>query len=120
MASLAGKRILVVEDEYLVAAFIENALTELGAVVVGPVYRIKEGVSLAQDEDLDVAVLDVNLNEERSDPIAQTLRDRGIPFILATGYGEAERNAGVPILDKPYTEEKLAKALGRALALSGA
>ncbi len=116
MDTLSGKRILVVEDEYLVAGFIEDALNELGAVVVGPVYRIQEGVSLAREEQIDAAVLDVNLNNQRSDPIAEVLRARGIPFILATGYGTAERGAGAPVLDKPYTEEKLAQALCGILA----
>lgn len=119
METLIGKRILVVEDEYLVAGFIEDALNELGAVVVGPVYRIQEGVSLAREEPLDAAVLDVNINNQRSDPIADVLRERDIPFIFATGYGRAERGAGAPVLDKPYTDEKLAEALGSILSSPG-
>ncbi|MFW6027592.1 MAG: response regulator, partial [bacterium] len=68
-----------------------------------------------REEQLDAAVLDVNLNGKRSDPVAEVLKERGIPFIFATGYGNAERGAGVPVLDKPYTEEKLAHALNRVL-----
>lgn len=116
MASLSGKRILVVEDEYLVADFIADALTELDAAVVGPVYRIEEGLSLARDGEFDAAVLDVNLNGQRSDPVAEILKARGIPYILATGYGIAEGAAGVPVLDKPYTEEKLAHVLNRVMS----
>lgn len=115
MSPLAGKRILVAEDEYLVAGFIEDVLQELGAVVVGPVDRVREGVALAREEVLDAAILDVNLNNERSDPIAEVLTARGIPFILATGYGKAEMAAGAPILEKPYTDEKLARVLGGIL-----
>ncbi|MFP3942879.1 MAG: response regulator [Alphaproteobacteria bacterium] len=118
MASLNGKRILVVEDEFLVAGFIEDALGELGAIVVGPVYRIEEGLVLAREEPLDGAVLDINLNDERSDPIADALKARGIPFIFATGYGRSEKGKGVPVVDKPYTEEKLADALDRVLTPS--
>lgn len=116
MNDVAGKRILVVEDEYLVASLIEDMLAGLGVVVVGPVYGMAHAISLAREAALDAAVLDVNLNNQRSDPIADVLKGRQIPFILATGYGNAEEGAGVPVVQKPFTEEKLADALRSVLA----
>lgn len=117
MSVLAGKRILVVEDEFIVAAMVEDELIELGAVVVGPVCKIEDRLSLAKREALDAAILDVNINGERSSAIADALAARGIPFVFATGYGGIglERSTA-PILDKPYTAEKLAAALERAMA----
>jgi DNA-binding response OmpR family regulator len=116
MSALAGKRILVVEDEYLIAVMIEDALTERGAVVVGPVYKILDGILLANQEMIDAAILDVNINGEPSNPIAEALAARNIPFIFATGYGETGLDGfGAAVLDKPYTGEKLAAALQRAL-----
>jgi CheY-like chemotaxis protein len=113
MKPLAGKRVLVVEDEAIIAAMVEDMLTELGAVVVGPAATIAQGLTLARSEAIDGAVLDVNLRSERIDPIAEALRVRGIPFIYATGYGDAVAASagGVPVIEKPYTMEKLAKAV---------
>jgi CheY-like chemotaxis protein len=117
MNRLAGKRILLVEDEFLVASMIEDALVEIGAVVVGPAYRVRDGLRLAEQEAIDAAVLDVNLEGERSDAIAEALLARDIPFVLATGYGDGEaKRRGVPVLDKPYTPEMLTAALARAMA----
>ncbi len=119
MRRLEGKRILVVEDEVVVALMVEEYLLELGAVVVGPAYRIAEGLTLAERETLDAAVLDVNMDGIRSDPVADMLTSRAIPFVLATGYGEVESKRGVPVLDKPYTAEMLGAALERAMAAAG-
>ena len=117
MSALAGKRILVVEDEFLVAAMIEDALLEVHAIVVGPTGTLDEGLRLAEREKLDLAILDVNLNGDRSDAIADVLAARKIPFVRATGYGEAaSRWYGGTVLDKPFSEEKLVAALERAMA----
>jgi len=117
MNSLADKRILLVEDEYLVAALAEDMLDELGAVVVGPAYKMQDGIALAEREAIDAALLDVNINGERSDAIAEALTARNIPFVLATGYGERVNKKGdPPVLDKPYSLDKLAAALLRAMA----
>jgi len=70
-------------------------------------------MAMARDEQIDAAVLDVNLNDQRSDPIAGVLKDRGIPYLLATGYGDAVTSSEVPVLSKPYTPESLVQALGR-------
>jgi CheY-like chemotaxis protein len=113
---LEGKRILVVEDEVLVAYMAEEFLLELGAIVVGPAYRVSDGLVLAEREKLDAAVLDVNMDGSRSDPIADVLKDRAIPFVLSTGYGEVESKRGVPVLDKPYTAEALGEVLRHVMS----
>lgn len=84
---LEGKRILVVEDEYFIASDIRRTLKQEGAVVVGPVGNLKEGLSLAE-EPIDAAVLDVNLEEAMSYPIAERLDARSIPYMFLTGYDE--------------------------------
>lgn len=116
MSDLNGKRILLVEDEALIALMVEDMLIALGAVVVGPAATVERGLALALSEALDAAVLDVNVRAERIDPVAELLRRRGVPVVFATGYGEGPAGAdAAPILDKPYTREKLAHALTRAM-----
>lgn len=119
MSVFQGKRILIVEDESLVAAMLEDMLTDLGAIVVGPAGTIKASLALAQSESMDAAVLDVNVRNERIDPVAKVLRDRGVPLVFATGYGQGAATTadGAPIIDKPYTKERLASAL--TLCLTG-
>lgn len=114
-----GKRILVVEDEPLVAMLLEEMLLDLGCTVVGPAYSLREGERLAAEAELDGAVLDVNLNGEMSDPVANTLRGRGVPFALATGYGLSAPMAAdgaVPVLQKPYPAAKLEATLRELLS----
>lgn len=113
MGNLEGKRILIVEDEALVAAMLADMLQEFGAVVVGPAGTIGVGMGLARTAEIDAAVLDVNLRGERIDPVAEALEARGIGFIFATGYGAAPagRWAEAPIIDKPFASDKLATLL---------
>jgi CheY-like chemotaxis protein len=118
VSPLAGKRILLVEDEVLIAAMVTDMLAGLGATVLGPATTIEAGLALAGSESFDAAVLDINVRGERIDPIADLLDARGIPMVFATGYGMAaaaeRRNAAV--IDKPYTQDRLASALAQALA----
>jgi CheY-like chemotaxis protein len=118
MKALSGRRILVVEDEALVAAMITDMLEELRVTVVGPAGSLLVGLPLAEAAQIDGAILDVNLRGETIDPIALSLRARRIPFVFATGYGSGPHKGfeDVPVVDKPYTEEKLLNALARALA----
>jgi CheY-like chemotaxis protein len=120
MTNLSGKRVLVLEDEALIAAMVEEMLTELGVVVVGPVATIERGLVLAQKEDIDAALLDVNIRSARVYPVADVLNERGVPVVFATGYGQSgvDRSIAVQILEKPYTQDKLADALRLALASS--
>src|SRR5471030_2544427 len=83
---LAGRRILVVEDEALVAWAIEDMLVELGCIVVGPAARVSQALVIVEGQPLDAAVLDVNLNGEKCYPVAEALTARGVPFIFSTAY----------------------------------
>lgn len=111
---LRGKRVLIVEDEMLVAMNLEDTLLDLGLEIVGTAMQLGPAIELAQGQDLDVAVLDINLHGGRSYPVADILLRRGIPFIFATGYGYAEGESAyrhVPVLAKPYRAADLKVAL---------
>jgi CheY-like chemotaxis protein len=110
---LGGKRVLVVEDEAIIAMMLEEMLVELGASVVGPAASIPEACNLIEAQPIDAAVLDVNIRSERIDPIAELLRARRVPFVFATGYGASASSAKQDdlVLEKPYTLERLSGAL---------
>src|SRR4051812_47084600 len=108
------RRILVVEDEVMIAMLMEDMLTDLGYEVVGPAMRLEDGLALATTADLDMAVLDVNLNGRRSTPIAEVLTSRGVPFVFATGYGSAgvdESHGARHVLKKPFSPDDLDVAI---------
>jgi CheY-like chemotaxis protein len=107
---LAGCRILVVEDEMLIALLLEEALQSLGCIVVGPVSKLDAALRLATGEELDAAVLDVNIRGGQVFAAAEKLVDRGIPFVLASGYSDwilPEAMQGKPRLTKPFTLREL-------------
>jgi DNA-binding response OmpR family regulator len=107
---LAGQRILVVEDDMLIAAFIEEVLHGLGCVVVGPASKLDCALQLANDETFDAAILDVTIRGGQVFPVAERLRSRRIPFVLATGYGDWALPAsfqGQIRLTKPFTIQEL-------------
>ena len=113
-----GTRVLIVEDEALIAMLVEDYLDELGCEVVGTASRLEEGMRKATDLQIDVAVLDVNLAGTLSYPIAEVLSARNIPFIFASGYGlTALPNGltGTRVLPKPFEQKSLADALMGAL-----
>ena len=89
---LQGIKVLVVEDEYLVASLIENMLQFAGCVVCGPIPRLAPALEAADTEACDVAVLDINLAGQWVYPVAETLARRNVPFVFVTGYG-AKRDA---------------------------
>jgi DNA-binding NtrC family response regulator len=117
MGWLTGKRILVVEDEALIAVMVEDMLIEMGGEVVGPAGAVDDALELARTEVLDAAVLDVNVRGQRIDPVAEALMARGVPVLFATGYGEVKLASGAPatVIDKPYTQDKLARGLAAAM-----
>jgi DNA-binding NtrC family response regulator len=119
--SLKDKRILIVEDQYLIAADLSRALEMLGGVIVGPVASSEAArVQLAQS-DVDLAFLDIHLDEEMVFPLADELEQRGIPFIFATGHDAAilpDRFKSKFRLEKPFTVQSVQEAV-RRLVLRG-
>ncbi len=108
-------RILIVEDEMLVAMNIEDMLIDLGHEVAGLASRLEPALALAREGDFDAAMLDVNLAGEQSFPVADLLRERGVPYLFATGYGVqgiAEPHRGATVLQKPFRARDLEEALG--------
>lgn len=115
MNRLDGRRILIVEDEVIIGMMATDMLEDLGAIVVGPAMNVAQGVTMAESEQADAALVDINLDGARSDPIVEVLTRRGIPIIFTTGYGRAAESEGQMVLEKPYTAEALARALAEAL-----
>jgi CheY-like chemotaxis protein len=118
--NLKGLRVLIVEDESMVAMLMEDMLQDFGCSVVGMVARFDDALKQATSGPaFDVALLDVNLHGKPTFAIAEALAARGIRFIFATGYGEAvlpPSLQGGPILQKPFEQEALERALRRAIA----
>lgn len=111
---LDGLRILVVEDNFMLAELTKDLLEDNGGRVVGPVGRLEEGLVQARDATLDGAILDINLHGELSFAIAEVLSSRGVPFLFVTGYQDRSM---VPValrsarrLDKPVPDEHLIEA----------
>lgn len=113
---LAGKRVLVVEDELLVALLMEDMLAEAGCIVVGPFARVGAALAAARVEAVDVALLDVNVAGEKVFPVANALEERGVPFIFVTGYAQAALPKDRPNWEawtKPFFAEQLAQRLAQ-------
>ena len=114
---LCGLRVLLIEDDFMVALLLETMLTDLGHRVIGPFARLEKGLEMVEQEAIDLAVLDVNINGREVYPIAEALEARGVPFIFATGYGSVglhPKYSRHPVLQKPYLREHLRMAIGRA------
>jgi CheY-like chemotaxis protein len=111
---LSGMRILVVEDEPLLAMASADLLTDSGCTVAGPVSTVEQGMQLIDQEEIDGAMLDINLRGEMVFPLADVLAERSIPFVYVTGYGKLLRacNHGRPVLQKPYSNQQLLKIIG--------
>jgi DNA-binding response OmpR family regulator len=112
--ALQGVKILVVEDEYLVATLKEDMLESAGCVVAGPIPRLAQALDAASSEVCDVAVLDINLAGERVYPVADVLAQRGVPFVFVTGYGAntlPPEYAKRPRLCKPFRMAELLAAI---------
>ena len=117
MTGQIPKRVLIVEDEVLLAMHLEDMLSALGHEVVGQATRIDKAIELARESDIDFAVLDINVAGTMSFPVADILRQRGIPFTFATGYGAEGLMDGYgdfPVLRKPYGQEDLERAIAQA------
>ena len=117
---MAGKRILIVEDEFLVGLNIQTILSGAGFDVSGPAVNVTAALQLISDDGFNAAVLDVNLgNGETSGRIAVTLSAQGIPFVLVTGYGRENLPPELkeaPLLEKPVDENKLIETVKKLLS----
>jgi CheY-like chemotaxis protein len=115
---LTACSILVVEDEYIIAEGIVDALERAGASVIGPVPSLAEAMALVLADGIDGAVLDINLRGELVYPVANALLERGVPFLFATGYDAGAIPASydqVPRREKPVPPSDLARVLRRGL-----
>ena len=118
---LQGVRVLVVEDEYLVAILIEEILESAGCTVMGPIPRLREALDAVDHDDYDAAVLDVNLAGERINPVADALSERNVPFLFVTGYGAnalPSEYAERPHICKPFRMAELIGALSSVVNCS--
>ncbi len=114
---MAGKRVLVVEDELMIRMLLEGMLTDLGHTVAAEAGAIEEAMTLAKQGEFDIALLDVNLNGKPITPVVEILIARGVPFVFASGYGQSgvpEPYRGSPTLQKPFQLEALAQAIDDA------
>src|SRR5665213_1343135 len=114
----SGLRVLLVEDENLIALLLEDMLAELGHTVIGPIARLNKALEIAQRDEFDIAILDVNINGGDTYPIAEALAARDIPFVFSTGYGRNSLRAPYPdrpILQKPFQQDDLKKLFAEVL-----
>lgn len=112
-----GLRILLIEDEVVIAMTAEDMLEEIGCVVTAQATNFNDAMDRAATDDFDLALLDINLNGTMSLPVARLLREIGKPFIFTTGYGnvglDSEFN-DVVVVSKPYTIRSLGNAIRSA------
>jgi CheY-like chemotaxis protein len=117
---LSGRRVLVIEDEMMVAMLLKDILADLGFTVVGSAARVEQALALIETAGaLDAAVLDINLNGQLSYPVADALVARRVPFLFATGYGQDSVINGYQsfsLLQKPFRLSELADALAKLLS----
>jgi len=107
---MGGKRILVVEDEFLIALDIAGALEQGGLVVIGPWASVRDALHALEHEKVDGALLDANLGGEPVGRVVDALLARRIPFAFVSGYGREQlpgQHQGVPLLGKPFTAADL-------------
>jgi CheY-like chemotaxis protein len=115
---LSNRKVLVVEDEMMIAMLIEDMLDEFGCRLVGPATSVPRALELIASESIEVAILDLNLDGKDTYAIADALQRRNVPFIFATGYGSAglrQEYEDRPVLQKPFQQKDLETALADAL-----
>ncbi len=117
-SAAAGKRVLVVEDEMMIRMLLQDMLTDLGHTVAAEAGAIQEALVLAKEAEFDVALLDVNLNNQPITPVVEVLIQRGVPFVFSSGYGPSAVPQAFrqnPTLQKPFQAEALARAIDAAI-----
>lgn len=113
-APLAARRVLVIEDEMMIAMLLEDMLSDLGHSVVAVAGQLDSALSVARETDADMVILDLDLGGQTSLPVAQVLAERGVPFIFASGYGSQGLTPPfqhVITLKKPFDLNDLSRAL---------
>ncbi|MDB5431652.1 MAG: response regulator receiver protein [Caulobacter sp.] len=116
---LKTRRVMIVEDEMIVAWLLEDLLDELGYTVAGPAKSVRQAQALIAAGGIDAAVLDINLDGEMSYPVADTLAAQGVPFIFSSGYSRdslPEAYRSCPLIQKPFDPRKVAAALVAMMA----
>lgn len=119
---LSGLRVLVVEDEHLVALALADDLEEVGAVVLGPASTVEGALGLIQQYDVEAAVLDIKLQSQMVFPVADVLHGMGVPFLFTTGFdagGVPEKYAHVPTCEKPSSTRLVTEMLARIAGRGG-
>ena len=117
---LCGRRVLLVEDDHCIALELEHIFNLQGCDVIGPLSTLGDAVQAAHDEQVSIAVLDVNLRGERVYPVIDILIARNIPFILLTGYGRdavPDNSDNWTVCDKPFREATLLKTVKNKLRM---
>lgn len=117
-STLRDKRVLVLEDSYFIAMALARMVQGVGAQVLGPASGNAEAMELLRALACDVAILDVSLGDETSEPTAELLAQRGVPFVFVTGYGDPDLSDAMrrrPRLCKPVEPSDLHDALARAM-----
>ena len=118
-AELEGRRILVVEDSPVVAEACGEMLRDMGCEVVGPATNMAFALQMAEAEEIDAAVVDINIRGGKAFPVLRILHKRNIPFLLTSGYADwsmPEEWQEQPRLAKPYTPNLLRESLLKLLA----
>jgi len=114
---LEGKAILVVEDEPMIAMMLDDLLTDLGCSVIGPALNLAEAQNLVGTSVCDAAIVDLNLNGTMAHPVVEALVEKGVPVIVATGYGgdASDLPSGCRVLAKPYPIQHIEQMLRACL-----
>jgi CheY-like chemotaxis protein len=113
-SKLTGSRVFVVEDEMLVSMLVEDILSDFGCIVIGPAAKLDDAIGIAESEQIDIALLDINLGGTRVFPVAHVLAGRGVPFVFVSGYGDQALEAPFekrPVLQKPFNPEAIGDVL---------
>lgn len=116
---VTGKHILVIEDEFLVAMEMVSVMEAAGAAEVEHAATETEALALIRQKRWDAALADANLSGPGIEQVAAALRDRGVPFVIVTGYGRESlppKLAGVPLIEKPFRGPQLVKAVSLLFA----
>ena len=120
---IGGLNVLLVEDNFLVAMMMKRTLIECGCTVIGPISSVEEGTRIARESEIDGAILDINIRGGTSQPIAEALEQRGLPFFFITGYGSPQmlpdRLRQVFRLSKPVNARRLLEVMAERFGPPG-